>query len=282
MSSDQRRTSGNLSGRLSRPGAPERRSLRRIARNPGVIASVLAAVFLSILPLRDSEAVINGSVVTSSPSWMSATFSSSGDVDLCSGVLISDNLILSARHCGEMGLDGATIGSADLNLAGGSRRGVKSFEGYSGDDDLGVFVLDQPVDEKPIVLSSRDVHLSPQVVELFGYGLHSESPPQVDFMLRSAKGISVSCSDEDQDELAESEFCLRSQLADQWPCSGDSGGPIVAQDGTLGAIMSGNLVTDPASPACTGSTWSAVSVTTAPVRTWVAEMIDKYEVDHAP
>jgi len=246
-----------------------------------VIGLVLAAVFLSILPLRDSEAIVNGPVVTSSPSWISATFGTSGEIYLCSGVLISDNLILSAKHCGEMGLDGAIIGSADLNLEVGSRRGVKSFEGYSGGDDLGVFVLDQPVDEKPIALSSQDVHLNPQVVELFGYGLHVKSPPDVDFMLRSVKGMSISCPAAAKDKMAESEFCLRSQVADQGPCNGDSGGPIVAQDGTLGAILSGDLSPEPTATECMGNPWSAVSVTTAPVRTWVAEMIDKYDVDDA-
>jgi len=255
-------------------------SLRRIVRNPGVIGLVLAAVFLSILPLRDGEAVINGAVVTSAPSWISVTFHNTGEIDLCSGVLISDNLILSAKHCGVKGYDSTVIGSGDLNLAGGSRRRITSFEGYPGGDDIGVSVLDQPVDEKPIALSARDIHLDPQEVELFGYGIHAESPPQVDFMLRSVTGISVSCSDEDKDELAESEFCLRSQVADQGPCSGDSGGPIVTQDGTLGAILSGDLVTDPENPECIGNLWSAVSVTTAPVRTWVAEMIDKYQVNN--
>jgi len=266
-------------GRLSRPGAPDRRRLRRIVRNPGVIGLVLAAVFLSILPLRDSEAIVNGSVVTSSPSWISIIFRGSGNLELCSGVLISDNLILSARHCGGLGLDSAVIGSADLNLAGGSRRGIKSFEGYSGGDDIGVFVLNQQVDEKPIALSSRDIHLNPQVVELFGYGLHAVSPPQIDFMLRSAKGMSAECSASYKPQMTESEFCLLPQAADQGSCSGDSGGPIVAQDGTLGAILTGDLTTGPAATECMGNLWTAVSVTTAPVRTWVAEMIDKYEVN---
>jgi len=266
-------------GRVSRPGVPDTRSLRRIARNPGVLAVVLAAVFLSILPLRASEAVISGPVVTSAPSWASSIFPSSESVDMCSGVLISDNLILSARHCGSIGLDRATIGSANLNLSGGSRRGIKLFEGYSGGDDLGVFVLDQPVDEKPIALSAQDIHLNPQVVTLFGYGINADGLPiQNDYLLHSVDGMSVGCPTNVVSHLTESEFCLRSQVADQAPCYGDSGGPIVAQDGTLGAIHDASVNLDPGDTECMGRLWVAVSVTTAPVRTWVAEMIDKYEV----
>jgi len=255
-------------------------SLIRIARNPAVIGLVLAAVFLSILPLRDSEAVVNGPVETKSPSWTAFLFHGQSDAfAMCSGVLISENLVLSNRHCQGGNLDRVFIGSANPSLLGGSYRGIKLFEGYSGRDDIGVFVLNQPVDEKPIALSPKDVHLNIQVVKLFGYGVNSDGQgASIDSKLRSVEGMSAGCIDEFVDSATESEFCLRSQVVNQGPCYGDSGAPIVAIDGTLGAIYSGLQDIRPV-PSCIGSTWRAVSVTTAPVRKWVAEMIDKYEVN---
>jgi secreted trypsin-like serine protease len=251
-----------------------------------LIATVIAvaAAFLATLPRAQSHAVINGPTVSTAPSWaaMLARSDGAGNIRLCGGVLISANLLLSARHCqAEFGPNRVVVGSADLNKRGGSYARVDAFEGYSGPDDLAVYQLDSPVSEPYISLSDKDIHLTPQQVTLYGYGFNTEYAdpnPTSDYRLHSVEGISVSCDEDHQKVATESEFCLQSISGTQAPCGGDSGAPLVSQSGQLGAILTGF---GPAEhdPRCVGSQWHAISVTTPPVRKWIAYMISKYE-DH--
>jgi secreted trypsin-like serine protease len=249
------------------------------------VAAVIAvaAAFLATLPRAQSNAVINGPLVSTAPSWVAilARGDAAGNVQWCGGVLISANLLLSARHCQtEIYPNRAIIGAADLNKSGGSYAKLQAFEGYSGTDDLAVYQLDSSVSQPYILLSDTDIHLSPELVTLYGYGINTEFAdpnPKSDFRLHSVDGISEPCEEDDVDQATSSEFCLDSVSETQAPCGADSGSPIVNQSGKLGAIYVGFW--SPADdPRCLGSLWRAISVTTPPVRKWIADMIAKYAV----
>lgn len=243
-----------------------------------IAITTFIAAFAAMLPIQQSKAVIGGPVQSKAPSWVAflARYQD-GKIGYCSGVLVSKNLLLSARHCqSDYAPNRAVIGSADLNKSGGTHANIKAFEGYTGEDDLAVYQLSSPIDNRYITLSDLDIHLNPRQVTLYGYGTNSEMygpDPTNDFRLRSVSGISVAC--DNTGDLTEWQFCLTSQSAGQAPCGGDSGAPVVTEAGKLGAIYMGFLAQE---PRCVDSLWLAVSVTPEPVRKWITDMIEKYRV----
>jgi len=254
-----------------------------------MVAIALFAVFLAASPVPQSKAIIGGSVVSSAPSWVAFMAIESTRTDVqgkskwCGGVLISNNLLLSARSCLEADerVKDVVIGSSDVNAGGDSRTSVKAWEPYDREDDLAVYQLSSPVTNTYIGLSDKGFRLNPQVVTLYGYGINEEIPkdpkkplPAPDFKLRYVNGVPAGCPSGSQP--TEAEFCLTSEKAGNSPCLGDAGGPIVAS-GKLTAIYFGGAQTD-RSKKCLDAHWRAVSVATPRVRLWIDAMINKYHV----
>lgn len=252
---------------------------RRIVAYPGVIVLAFTAAIFAILPLPNSAAIVNGPRVRSAPPWVAfLTHKSNGRRGgSCSGVLISSNLLLSAEHCKGGNLNEATVGSGNLNRNEGDRLKIITFESFPGDDDLAVYQLERDLNRTPIEIDPSSAHSTSATVTLFGYGANSLTPDRNDFLLHKVEGFSSACNPSQRP--TKFEFCFESVHADQGPCSGDSGAPIVTPANNLDAIYIGRYIrSDQSEKQCTGVIWRVIDVSPTPVRNWINEMIVKHRL----
>jgi secreted trypsin-like serine protease len=246
---------------------------------PGRLLAALAAGIAALHVVTvtgHSAAIVNGSRVDPAPSWVTVVNRPSGGL-LCGGALISSNLVLSAKHCGDPTPDTvAGIGRANIqDLTQGD--GVRVVERFVHPSlDLALYRLERATKMGPVKIGSDDPIVRPQGIPftLYGYGLITEltEPPRLDGILRAAVGLVSLCRDSTR-----LEFCLHPQSI-QGPCVCDSGGPLTVS-GSLVAVFVGNIK-DPRTGdiRCVGNDWAAVSVSAPEIKGWINGIV----VAHPP
>jgi secreted trypsin-like serine protease len=238
-----------------------------------ILAVAITVLYLGAPPDR-SAAIVNGSPVETAPSWMAILVDPHGAGDICGGVLIARNLVLSAGHCPEpRSGTGVTVGRSVATAVGTGTGGPVSRRFVYPDPrvDLAIYQVDRTLSATPVTIGSFDPSRGPRngiSLTLYGYGRTSEltQAPVFDFTLRTAVGLGAACG---SSTLTAPWFCMKPQGI-QGPCPGDSGGPLVVS-GKLIGIYFGNESSGQVR--CVGDTWVAMSVTDPGVRAWINGII---------
>ncbi len=144
----------------------------------------------------------------------------------CSGSLIGDSggaVVLTAAHCLRNPIAGAVIGAdyatPDVFLPALSQFAHPNFDRHTGDFDFGVVVLDGVTDASSwLALPSTDDDLTPGTpVDFLGYGSAEGVNKNTERRAVSGKVDRVTPTSFEYDQ------------AKGGPCSGDSGGPALAE-----------------------------------------------------
>jgi hypothetical protein len=236
-------------------------SLRRLT-----LGLALAAVATVALPARGLVSTVVDDDVQ--PFTGLALFGAGDSItNACSGVLLGPTVFVTAGHCTE-GADTAAVwfesevAFSPENAQAGvpmSHPAFSSFTGFEDSSDVGVVILEQPVDllvyaVLPAVgsldgtsLGSGDQQLSFTVV---GYGLQAIASFMQKGVFRfRGTGLQVDLSSGVIDEYSLQLFSDRVRLGATGACFGDAGGPVLISGTNVVAGVGSFLAT----PDCTGA-----------------------------
>ena len=225
-------------------------------------ASAQIAENSSADPARESK-VVNGHNATPGawPFMVALLFKSvsdSTDAQYCGGTLIGDRLVLTAAHC--VGNIDPTdiqvmIGENELPFGPGTRRDIvgfarhPQFNGATLEHDLAIIKLAQPVTNSSVTVARQSdaaLYQSGTTATLLGWGMKNTDPkkPILPTKLQEAQ-IPIGDDAECLEEIGRffkpaSMMCAGKKATSSTsgdgvgPCFGDSGGPLLAPDGTGG------------------------------------------------
>jgi len=178
----------------------------------------------------------------------------------CTGALIDDSLVVTASHClvDRSNID-ALIDPKTLCHPGpirGQRVPVRSWEQAAGSSDVALVRLVRPVDTAPMnVTRTAEPH---EMVTAWGWGGSDDGVPPCQATPKTIRAVEPARSTRSGGRVATDAWCgVPSGSLNT--CRGDSGGPVIDQEGDLDAIVGGGL-------SC-GSTHAGSYVTVGPIDT---------------
>lgn len=268
--------------------------------HPGKLALVLGVLLCAALAAPAAFAVIGGA-----PAQQGAFPSLAYVIDIqgkyvyqCTGTVVAPSLVLTAGHCAEDMRTGVrnrpsgyrvVTGAADPLTPGASVSTVLGVIVYPGfarrvdDGDAALLVLSTPVTAPPITLatSSYMAHLqagSPAVMA--GWGLTSYEQRLPTETLRSASTVVQGrrwCAGNAPPFYAKSEICaIAPPSYATGACSGDSGGPLLAQLSAGGAPLQIGIAVHVYGRCSTRR--PSVFVSIASISVWIHTWIDAYKL----
>ncbi len=126
--------------------------------------------------------------------WNDAAAAMVGDQPACSGTLIAPNVVITAGHCINIGIDSVKLGVNDFTAPGGEQIAVMrqvSYPNWEGTFDVGLLILARESTYTPRVLATgcaleRSLHAG-ATAHIVGYGAIDESGNQYTSELREAE-----------------------------------------------------------------------------------------------
>lgn len=156
---------------------------------------------------------------------------------LCSGVLVAPRLVLSARHC--HGVKYVRIAGSKVSEAPRLHSVVRKLKLSRSALDVALFVLEKPSVQTPLPLYSYDKAPRGQAFAM-GYGrdgltgrvdgLKILSLTMKGWNCKGDKAIHYGCG-------PDSEFVIGRNIQNVDTCSGDSGGPVLIQNGAKWEVV---------------------------------------------
>ncbi len=183
-----------------------------------ILVSIVCTVFLVMFGWTSSaSAVTDGRPVERPPEWIAAGYSHAwgGQVVLCSGTLVTRQVVISAAHCGPFEM--VRLGGGTIN-SGLQVQVKESF--FNSGRDIAVHWLERPVNRRVLRFNfDRELPLRTSSVIAMGYGDESPRLPSASD-LRTTGWQPVLRADSSVVEFGRGRTSL---------CPGDSGGPTMAR-----------------------------------------------------
>lgn len=217
----------------------------------------------------DTQARIVGGTeaTTAEAPWAVAVTDDRGR-QFCGGALVAPVKVVTAAHCVVDEVTGtqrapqelrAIAGRTDLRTDEGVVADVQAvwvhpnFRGYTSGDDVAVLTLNAPLPQRPVPLvdPGDTEHYRPGTVgRVYGWGRTSESgwPSEglraVDVPITTDEACRGAYADYDPQSM----FCAGYPEGGRDACTGDSGGPIVADNRLIGVVSYGTGCGRPNTP----------------------------------
>lgn len=284
---------------------PARRASVVFAIAVAAVAALTATGSASARGLAASQPAIVGGLPAAAGTWPWLAFveyNEAGDAESCSGTVVAPNLVLTAAHCAEDMLTGATDAAAGFTVVTGSvdygdgagrqlsavtdvivhatTVEMSQSAGINILGDAALLELATPTTAPPIALAdgSDAASLQPGTdVEAAGWGLTSATASTIPTTLQAARSVIQNptyCLQENPQFSAEAQLCAVDAPAYTTSiCDGDSGGPLVAQTpaGTwieVGISSASENTCDPALP----DIFTRADYVEPWVQSWIADL----------
>lgn len=266
-----------------------------------LVGALLCAALLAPSALASNQNLAHESIIGGSTAQAGSFPSLAYVIDIqgkyayqCTGTVVAPSLVLTAGHCAENVKTGAryapsgyriVTGAVDPLAPGASVSTVLGVIVYPGfkrkvdDGDAALLVLSAPVKAPPIALATRSdmAHLragSPAVMA--GWGLTSYTQRLPTETLQSASTVVQGrkwCAGNAPPFYAKSEICgIAPPSYATGACSGDSGGPLLAQRPVGGEEIQIGIAVHVYGQCSTRhpSVWMSISSISAWIHTWIA------------
>lgn len=172
--------------------------------------------------------------------WNDTAAAMGGDQPICSGTLIAPNVVITAGHCINVGIDSVKLGVNDFTSPGGETIAVSrqvSYPNWQGTYDVGLLILASESAYPPRILATgcvleRSLHAG-SAAHIVGYGAIDEAGNQYTSELREAE-TTISDPDCTGGRGCNGSVAPGGELGAGGggvdACFGDSGGPLYLDD----------------------------------------------------
>lgn len=191
-----------------------------------VVCAYSLLFLVGVVLSGSQERIVDGEVVTKPPSWIVQLYKD--DVPECTGSLIYPQWVLSAGHCGNFENQSLRMGGSTAeNGVLFNVEGSFILSGVGGNNDLALHKLTQPAKVQSVNLN-RDPSLLKLIIKpkvrAMGYGVQSVAGEN-DLRLRQTSWQPIYST-----SGINSAFEFGSNQDASTICTGDSGGPVLAEN----------------------------------------------------
>lgn len=191
--------------------------------------------------------IINGDKVPGN-SWQYMVSVQSNGLHACGGFLISEDIVVTAAHCGETKPDLVVVGSHDIKSLNSQKINIEykckhpNYKQVGLGDDIMLLKLSKKVSMnngvKTIRIPASDIYLHHnQICSVAGWGKTETQDFSHD--LRAVKVSIINshdCQKQWDNKLPRNVICAGGYETDKGFCQGDSGGPLVCNGIAVGVV----------------------------------------------